>query len=210
MQQRRMGRTGLKVSEICLGTMTFAGQCDEATSIADPGRGDRAGRHVPRHGRRLPDPARRRDGGPDRGGHRPLAGRGAGPSRRARPGDEVPDPGRPRAQRPGALAPAHPRRLRGEPPPAPDRLHRPLPGPHARPRDADRRDPARLRRPGPLGQGPLRRLLELPGLAARAGARGERAARLGAVSTASSRGTTCSTARSRPSCCRSAATRGSA
>jgi aryl-alcohol dehydrogenase-like predicted oxidoreductase len=33
MQQRRMGRTGLKVSEICLGTMTFAGQCDEATSF---------------------------------------------------------------------------------------------------------------------------------------------------------------------------------
>jgi 1-deoxyxylulose-5-phosphate synthase len=33
MQQRRMGRTGLKVSEICLGTMTFAGQCDEPTSF---------------------------------------------------------------------------------------------------------------------------------------------------------------------------------
>ena len=33
MQQRRMGRTGLKVSEICLGTMTFGGQCDEATSF---------------------------------------------------------------------------------------------------------------------------------------------------------------------------------
>ncbi len=32
MQHRRLGRTGLKVSEICLGTMTFAGQCDEATS----------------------------------------------------------------------------------------------------------------------------------------------------------------------------------
>ncbi|MGO9466662.1 MAG: aldo/keto reductase [Isosphaeraceae bacterium] len=32
MQQRRLGRTGLKVSEICLGTMTFAGQSDEATS----------------------------------------------------------------------------------------------------------------------------------------------------------------------------------
>jgi aryl-alcohol dehydrogenase-like predicted oxidoreductase len=29
-----MGRTGLKVSELCLGTMTFAGQSDEATSIA--------------------------------------------------------------------------------------------------------------------------------------------------------------------------------
>lgn len=33
MQQRRMGRTGLKVSEICLGTMAFAGQCDEPTAI---------------------------------------------------------------------------------------------------------------------------------------------------------------------------------
>ena len=32
MQQRRMGRSGLKVSNICLGTMTFAGQADEATS----------------------------------------------------------------------------------------------------------------------------------------------------------------------------------
>jgi len=32
MQQRRMGRTGLKVSNICLGTMTFAGQADQATS----------------------------------------------------------------------------------------------------------------------------------------------------------------------------------
>jgi aryl-alcohol dehydrogenase-like predicted oxidoreductase len=32
MKHRRLGRTGLKVSEICLGTMTFAGQSDEATS----------------------------------------------------------------------------------------------------------------------------------------------------------------------------------
>ncbi|WP_406696926.1 aldo/keto reductase [Singulisphaera sp. Ch08] len=32
MNHRRLGRTGLKVSEIGLGTMTFAGQCDEATS----------------------------------------------------------------------------------------------------------------------------------------------------------------------------------
>src|SRR5437588_5051813 len=34
MKTRRMGRTGLKVSEICLGTMTFGHQCDEATSFA--------------------------------------------------------------------------------------------------------------------------------------------------------------------------------
>lgn len=34
MKLRRLGRTGLKVSEICLGTMTFGHQCDEATSFA--------------------------------------------------------------------------------------------------------------------------------------------------------------------------------
>lgn len=33
MKQRRLGQTGLKISEIGLGTMTFAGQCDEAASI---------------------------------------------------------------------------------------------------------------------------------------------------------------------------------
>jgi aryl-alcohol dehydrogenase-like predicted oxidoreductase len=33
MKHRRLGRTGLKVSEICLGTMTFAGQSDEATAL---------------------------------------------------------------------------------------------------------------------------------------------------------------------------------
>src|ERR687887_2919058 len=34
MKTKRLGRTGLKVSEICLGTMTFGRQCDEATSFA--------------------------------------------------------------------------------------------------------------------------------------------------------------------------------
>jgi aryl-alcohol dehydrogenase-like predicted oxidoreductase len=34
MKTVRMGRTGLKVSEICLGTMTFGYQCDEKTSFA--------------------------------------------------------------------------------------------------------------------------------------------------------------------------------
>src|SRR5207248_4008557 len=33
MKTRRLGRTGLKVSEVCLGTMTFAHQCDEKTSF---------------------------------------------------------------------------------------------------------------------------------------------------------------------------------
>jgi aryl-alcohol dehydrogenase-like predicted oxidoreductase len=34
MKTKRLGRTGLKVSEICLGTMTFGNQCDEPASFA--------------------------------------------------------------------------------------------------------------------------------------------------------------------------------
>ena len=34
MEIRRLGRTGLKVTNVCLGTMTFGHQCDEATSFA--------------------------------------------------------------------------------------------------------------------------------------------------------------------------------
>jgi aryl-alcohol dehydrogenase (NADP+) len=34
MDHTRLGRTGLQVSKLCLGTMTFGLQCDEATSVA--------------------------------------------------------------------------------------------------------------------------------------------------------------------------------
>ena len=34
MDHTRLGRTGLKVSKLCLGTMTFGLQCDEPTSVA--------------------------------------------------------------------------------------------------------------------------------------------------------------------------------
>ncbi|MAI34593.1 MAG: aldo/keto reductase [Rubripirellula sp.] len=34
MERRRLGTSGLVVSDICMGTMTFGGQCDEATSHA--------------------------------------------------------------------------------------------------------------------------------------------------------------------------------
>jgi len=40
---KRTGRTGLKVSEICLGTMTFGNQCDQATSFAIMDRADAGG-----------------------------------------------------------------------------------------------------------------------------------------------------------------------
>jgi aryl-alcohol dehydrogenase-like predicted oxidoreductase len=40
---KRLGRTGLKVSEVCLGTMTFGNQADEAASFAIMDVADRAG-----------------------------------------------------------------------------------------------------------------------------------------------------------------------
>src|SRR5262245_58983049 len=43
MKTRRMGKTGLKVSEVCLGTMTFGHQCDERTSQAIMDRAAAAG-----------------------------------------------------------------------------------------------------------------------------------------------------------------------
>ena len=43
MRVKRMGRTGLKVSELCLGCMTFGGQCDEQASFAIMDRAVEAG-----------------------------------------------------------------------------------------------------------------------------------------------------------------------
>ena len=43
METRRMGRTGLAVSAICLGTMTFGNQADRATSFAIMDAADAAG-----------------------------------------------------------------------------------------------------------------------------------------------------------------------
>ena len=33
MNSKRLGRSGIAVSDICMGTMTFGGQADEATSL---------------------------------------------------------------------------------------------------------------------------------------------------------------------------------
>ncbi len=43
MKRRRLGRTGMVVSEICLGTMTFGNQADEKTSLAIMDRAYEAG-----------------------------------------------------------------------------------------------------------------------------------------------------------------------
>src|SRR5206468_2873847 len=56
------------------------------------------------------------------------------------------------------------------------RLRRPLPDSSPGPEDADGRDAARARRHRARGQGPLRRLLELPRLPGGPGARSQRSA----------------------------------
>ncbi|GAC1386956.1 MAG: aldo/keto reductase [Herpetosiphon sp.] len=43
MQIKQLGRTGLRVSEVCLGTMTFGNQSDEATSFQIMDRADNGG-----------------------------------------------------------------------------------------------------------------------------------------------------------------------
>src|SRR5436305_4829404 len=43
MKTKNLGRTGLKVSEVCLGTMTFGNQADEATSFAIMDAADEGG-----------------------------------------------------------------------------------------------------------------------------------------------------------------------
>jgi aryl-alcohol dehydrogenase-like predicted oxidoreductase len=43
MKIKQLGRTGLRVTEVCLGTMTFGGQADEATAFAIMDAADRAG-----------------------------------------------------------------------------------------------------------------------------------------------------------------------
>ena len=43
MEHVRLGRTGLQVSELCLGTMTFGLQCDEPTSAAILNKADEGG-----------------------------------------------------------------------------------------------------------------------------------------------------------------------
>src|SRR5258708_640262 len=43
MKLKNLGRTGLKVSEVCLGTMTFGNQADEASAFAIMDTADEAG-----------------------------------------------------------------------------------------------------------------------------------------------------------------------
>ncbi len=77
----------------------------------------------------------------------------------------------PGTERRRPLAPPPDRGLRGQPAPAADRSHRPLPGARVGRPDAAGGDARRARAPRAERQGPLRRLLELRRLAGDEGAR---------------------------------------
>ena len=162
MDYRPLGRTGVQVSKLCLGTMMFGawGNTDHDDSIRIIHRALDAGDELRRHRRRL---QRRRV----RGDRRQGAQR---PPRRRRAGDEVlhadgrgPEPARRLAalDRPGG---------RGLAAPAGHRLDRPLPGPPPRPGHRRRGDARRADRPRPAGQGPLHRILVVLGQPDRRGA----------------------------------------
>ena len=74
------------------------------------------------------------------------------------------------------------------------RLDRPLPDPPPRARHRHRRDARRADRPRPRRQGPLHRLLDVPGQPDRRGAVGRRSGAAASASSASSRRTRCSSA----------------
>ena len=180
MRYRLFGRTGLYVSELCFGAMTFGGKGfwevvgktpqDEADRLV--GVALDAGRQLLRHRGRLL-----------RGGVREDPRQGAGPASQAtscsRPRCAgASGPGREPAR---TVAAAHPRVDRRQPQAPRHRLGRPLSDPRRRRGDAARRDPARARRRRALRQGPLRRVLEPRGVAARQGQRARGEARLGAL-----------------------------
>ena len=99
---------------------------------------------------------------------RGVPGEGAeGPPRRRHHRHEVRGSHRAGAAVDGNLAALHPARGRGESAAAGNGLHRPLPAPLPLSRRADGGDPPRARRSRAPGEGPLRRQLQLRGVAAR-------------------------------------------
>ena len=156
MEQVRLGHTGLKVSRICLGTMTYGDPkwrdwvLDEAGQPplhqARPGSGDQ----FLRHRRHLFQRRLGRGGGAGAEGFRRQA-------RRLCAGDQGVLPGRWPPWR--AVAQAHPARHRRFPAAAGHRLCRSLPDPPLRQSHADRGNHRGAARCGEGGQGALYRRL---------------------------------------------------
>ena len=209
MEYRTLGRSGLKVSVMTMGTMTFGGK-RPFTKVGTTGAAD-AARQIDLcidAGINLIDTANVYSAGVSE----EIIGEALGGKRKgdvliatkARMRD------RRRRQRRGPVAPSSDPRVRGQPEAAEDRRHRHLLYASLGRRDAARGDAVGARYPHQPGQGPLRRLLQLLGLAHHEGARRSPSARACRASSPSRSTTRCKRARPNTSCCRSRSTRGSA
>ena len=157
MQYRNLGRSGLKISPICLGTMMFGGPTDEATSTRIVAKAREAGIN-------FIDTADAYNGG----NSEQVVGRAISNNRHelgAR--DQARQPDRRRSQPRRAVAALGAAGGGRKPEAARHRLHRHLLPAQGRPFDAAGGDRARDGRPDPPGQGALFRRLELPRLARR-------------------------------------------
>ncbi len=200
MEYRRLGRSGLKVSEICLGTMTFGHGTDAAEA-------ERIVLAALDAGVNFFDTADGYSGGVSE----TMLGRALGSRRRdAVIATKVFNAMGPGPNRFGHVACSHHECRRGQPAPARHRLHRPLLHPSRRRADAARGDAARLRRSRAPGQDPLHRLQQLRGLAADGRRFGSATAKALPGSTRTSRNTAWSFAISRKNWFPPAPSKGSA
>ena len=181
MEYVKLGSTGLDVSPICLGCMSYG----------EPGRGghpwsldEEASRPFIRQaleaGINFFDTANVYSRRVQRGDHRPRAG-GLRPPRRDRARHQGARADAAGTERRRAVAQGDHDRDRRQPAPARHRLRRPVPDPPLGSADADRGDPRGAARRGQGRQGPLHRRLVDVRLAVRQGAVPGRAARLDAV-----------------------------
>ena len=178
MDHSRLGRTGLQVSKLCLGTMTFGLQCDEPTSVSILDRAAEGGidfidssdvyplgGDLATVGRTEEILGRWLHGKRDRFVLATKCFGRTGPS----PFDS------------GKLQKAYLRRNRRILAPTTNRLHRSLSAPRVRFGDPDRRDARCARRSCPPRKDPLHRMFELSHLPAGPRHRAQRDARAGAI-----------------------------
>ena len=159
-----LGRTGLRVSRLCLGTMNFGPETDEPTSFAIMDRAHEVGIN-------FFDSANVYGRSKGRGATEEIVGRwfAQGGGRRERTVLATKllwEHGR-MAQRGAAVGAQHPPGLRRLPAPTADRLHRPLPDAPHRPAHALGRDLGGHGGAALPGQDPLRRFVQLRRLAHR-------------------------------------------
>ena len=174
MNFTHLGRTGLRVSRLCLGTMNFGPETDEPTSFAIMDRAHERRNQLLRLGQRLRSVEGTRRYRGDRGSLVRARRRPAGPYGA---GDQAVREHGGLAQRGSAVCAQYSPGLRRFPAAAADRLHRPLPDAPHRQAHAVGRDLGSHGGAAIPGQDPLRRVVQLRRMAHRQSAgRGARSA----------------------------------